>query len=254
MADDGATITPRTIRAIGDQLRRIRSNSRDDASDRRPDSLVGMWVKLGTAVAFSDNDSRFQYPWTQARPTIEGFDDMPDGLAGVIADNTHALNPAEADNANGDGAAPLVDGTYVYLLHTPTYDDVTDPDAPVWLFGRRILTGGDAGLKLIPVILTGNTSIGDNRWSYAGTAIGAADTSHNIAAASGGTTYSPIFNGMENSNTSTGRQHNGWTPSSGFTMQPIQTGAVVLIWPAKDCDGNAIFLMSVPNGVDGSCP
>jgi hypothetical protein len=60
------------------------------------------WAKITGSAAFTDNPNRWQYAWTEQRPTLDGWEDLPGGRSGTTS-SRFALNSIEASNPDTAG-------------------------------------------------------------------------------------------------------------------------------------------------------
>lgn len=106
--------------------------------------------------------------------------------------------------------------------------------------------------------ITGNTSLGGNKWRYTWQEVFEADTAGTYTTAGRtSTSHGNGYNTIEAPNSASGLQGNGVTIANlpaGFTIQPVATGAVVEMVGPFGASGARWCRFSVVNAVDGECP
>lgn len=62
----------------------------------------GFWAKITASLAVSGHPNRWQYAWTEQRPTVAGWADHPRARTGTTT-SRFALNSVEANNPDAAG-------------------------------------------------------------------------------------------------------------------------------------------------------
>jgi hypothetical protein len=166
------------------------------------------------------------------------------GRAAVAALGPRGLSPVAAGRVAADETASLS----ASRAHLP----ISTPDnAPPEMFWAEI--GSSAAAD----------SPAQNRWKYAWTEVVKSSAAYGGWAArsngrSGTTSSNPAYNAMEDANSGAGTEMNGVDvdgtdfPST-FSLQPIPSGAIVLMRAAPGVSGGLEYWFAMPNGIDGTC-
>lgn len=98
----GAKEVSRIAAAVRD-YERAPDDRRGQPSPRQDDGEAdGFWAKITGAADHGGNSNRKRYAWTEQRPTVDGWDDMPSGRSGTTSTD-YALNSTEANNPTTAG-------------------------------------------------------------------------------------------------------------------------------------------------------
>lgn len=109
-----------------------------------------------------------------------------------------------------------------------------------------------------PAQITGSTLISANLWSYTFAQAQPTATAGGWQLVPSGITGT-AFNGIEAGNAATGTLSTGWNPanfcSTNITLQPIRTGAVVMMAPVLNCATPPanVYVFQAANVIDGAC-
>jgi hypothetical protein len=90
---------------------------------------AGFWAKITSSAAVSGNPNRWRYAWTEQRPTVDGWDDLPSGRTGTTS-SKFALNSIEANNPDTDDMM----GNSVDTDATSTTLSPVQGDPVVWMW------------------------------------------------------------------------------------------------------------------------
>lgn len=153
-------------------------------------------------------------------------------------------------------------GQQVQVTRWMSRADVTEEGGKLTVKGAKFVYtftfGGAGGPPQLWIKITGSSSIGDNRWSYAWAEQTYQQAGQWQDTPDGRTsgTDGPAFNTIEANNTGSGVQGNSVDVDdlpTGFDLSPVAGGPVVLAHSVVNCNGVSEILFSYENGVTGTC-
>lgn len=248
MAKQVYTFSQQSARRIVSAVRRVEALPLDLRGRPSPPRIAGgggspagFWARVGSLRTVGE----------EATSQADGYDWVRmDAVDGELIESDPAITGSgTAWEVNDVGVNP---GTIVWMRPAGQVQDGEEDSEPVmvpaYLF-RASVGGGFWAL------LGGNTTIGDNRWSYSFQESTYQKLGEFMPGGQGrsGTAY----NAIESGNQFAGTQGNGIETSAlpgGVTMRPIGAGAVVWMREVINCETHDVeYVFEAVNAIGGAC-